>query len=86
MFFHWPICTWPRNGYIDEVKGLGVRLGVRFLLRPRFARGYEGQVALSQHLVPHFIATLSRLPLVELLRRPAFITWNDIIPNTKLPR
>jgi len=54
-----------RLGVSDEVKGQSVRRSVCFLLRPRFARGYEGQVALLLLLV----VTLSRLPLVELLGR-----------------
>ena len=36
--------------------GLSVRESVRFLLRPRFARGYEGQVAHSLHLTVFLVA------------------------------
>jgi len=45
-----------RRSVTDEVEGLRVRRSVCFLLRPRFACGYEGQVAPFLHVVPHLIA------------------------------
>ena len=50
-----------RRSVTDEVEGLRVRRSVCFLLRPRFACGYEGQVALFPTLRPALDRTLRRL-------------------------
>jgi hypothetical protein len=54
-----------RRSVTDEVWGLRVRQSVGFLLRPRFARGYEGQVALSLHFVALLVGYTSSPSLVE---------------------
>ena len=75
-----------RRSVTDKVEGLRVRRSVCFLLRPRFACGYEGQVALFPTLRPTLDRTLRRLRFVELLSRCVeLIGWRNRRKMAKMP-
>ena len=75
-----------RRRVTDEVEGLRVRRSVCFLLHPRFACGYEGQVALFPTLRPTLDRTLRRLRFVHpLSRRVELIGWRNRRIVAKMP-